>query len=70
MDLDVPEGQVSEFLGQNGSGETTTVRMLTTLLRPTAGSAFVAGVDVFANPVEAAQADWRGASRNWARPLH
>jgi ABC-2 type transport system ATP-binding protein len=50
IDLDVPEGQVFGFLGQNGSGKTTTVRMLTTLLRPTSGRAEVAGIDVFAHP--------------------
>ena len=33
IDLDIPEGQVFGFLGQNGSGKTTTVRMFTTLLR-------------------------------------
>ncbi len=53
IDLDVPEGQVFGFLGQNGSGKTTTVRMLATLLRPTAGSARVAGIDVFADPARA-----------------
>ena len=46
IDLDVPEGQVFAFLGANGSGKTTTVRMLTTLLRPTRGRASVAGLDV------------------------
>ena len=50
IDLEVPEGQVFGFLGQNGSGKTTTVRMLTTLLRPTSGSARVGGVDVQAEP--------------------
>ena len=46
IDLSIPEGQIFAFLGQNGSGKTTTVRMLTTLLRPTAGRASVAGFDV------------------------
>jgi len=46
IDLDIPEGQIFGFLGQNGSGKTTTVRMLTTLLRPTAGEARVLGLDV------------------------
>ena len=52
IDLDVPEGQIFGFLGQNGSGKTTTVRMLATLLRPTSGTARVAGVDVLADPAE------------------
>ena len=46
VDLRVRPGQVFGFLGQNGSGKTTTVRMLTTLLRPTEGSARVAGFDI------------------------
>ena len=38
------------FLGPNGAGKTTTVRMLVTLLRPTGGSARVAGYDVASEP--------------------
>ncbi len=53
IDLDVPQGQVFGFLGQNGSGKTTTVRMLTTLSKPTSGRAEVAGIDVFAHPAAA-----------------
>jgi ABC-2 type transport system ATP-binding protein len=46
VDIDVAEGEVVGFLGPNGAGKTTTLRMLTTLLRPTAGTATVAGYDV------------------------
>ncbi|MFR9795086.1 ATP-binding cassette domain-containing protein [Streptomyces sp. MS06] len=46
VDLDVAEGEVLGLLGRNGAGKTTTVRMLTTLLDPTAGTARVAGHDV------------------------
>jgi ABC-2 type transport system ATP-binding protein len=46
VDIDVEEGEVVGFLGPNGAGKTTTLRMLTTLLRPTAGEAKVAGYDV------------------------
>ena len=46
VDLDVAEGEIYAFLGPNGAGKTTTVRILTTLLRPTAGSARVGGHDV------------------------
>ncbi len=52
VDLDVAEGEVVAFLGPNGAGKTTTLRMLTTLLRPTAGSATVAGFDVVLQPEE------------------
>jgi ABC-2 type transport system ATP-binding protein len=50
VDLEVADGEIYAFLGPNGAGKTTTVRMLTTLLRPTAGSARVAGFDVVAEP--------------------
>ena len=46
VDLDVEEGEVVGFLGPNGAGKTTTLRMLITLLKPTAGTATVAGYDV------------------------
>ncbi len=46
IDLAIEPGQIFGFLGANGSGKTTTVRMLTTLLRPTAGRAEVSGLDV------------------------
>jgi len=46
LDLSVPAGTVLALLGPNGAGKTTAVRILTTLLRPDAGSARVAGADV------------------------
>ncbi|MFE3074206.1 ATP-binding cassette domain-containing protein [Streptomyces sp. NPDC059247] len=52
VDLDVPEGTVLGMLGPNGAGKTTAVRVLTTLLRPDRGTAFVAGIDVLKHPNE------------------
>ncbi len=46
VDLVVEQGEIFGFLGPNGAGKSTLVRMLTTLLRPTAGRARVAGYDV------------------------
>src|SRR3954467_9149312 len=46
IDLSVADGEIFGFLGPNGAGKTTTVRMLCTLLPPTAGSASVSGLDV------------------------
>ena len=50
LDLAVPEGTVLGLLGPNGAGKTTTVSILTTLLQPDAGQAWVAGADVIADP--------------------
>ncbi|MFI5489588.1 ATP-binding cassette domain-containing protein [Micromonospora echinaurantiaca] len=50
LDLAVPAGRVCALLGPNGAGKTTAVRILTTLLRPDAGRARVAGHDVLRHP--------------------
>jgi ABC-2 type transport system ATP-binding protein len=51
VDLTVDDGEIVGFLGPNGAGKTTTLRMLTTLLTPTAGRATVAGADLLHDPV-------------------
>ncbi|WP_083751205.1 ABC transporter ATP-binding protein [Kribbella sp. ALI-6-A] len=51
VDLDVADGEIVGFLGPNGAGKTTTMRMLATLIKPTNGSATVAGCDLAADPV-------------------
>jgi ABC-2 type transport system ATP-binding protein len=51
IDLKVGKGEIVGFLGPNGAGTTTTLKMLCTLLEPTGGSAMVAGSDLRTDPV-------------------
>ena len=53
VSFSVPRGSIYGFLGPNGAGKTTTLRILATLLQPTAGQAWVAGEDVTRHPAEA-----------------
>ncbi|MFI5503431.1 ABC transporter ATP-binding protein [Nocardia asteroides] len=53
VDLRVPAGRVHALLGPNGSGKTTTVRMLATLLHPTSGRATIGGFDTVAAAADA-----------------
>ena len=50
LDLEIHRGEVFGLLGPNGSGKTTTIRMLCGLLEPSAGQAIVAGIDVGQDP--------------------
>ena len=50
LDVDIRGGEIYGFLGPNGAGKSTTVRVLCTLLAPTAGRAVVAGYDVATEP--------------------
>jgi ABC-2 type transport system ATP-binding protein len=53
LDLHVRRGEIFGFLGPNGAGKTTTIRMLTGVLRPTAGTIHIAGTDLVADPISA-----------------
>ena len=50
VSFSVPTGSICGLLGHNGAGKTTVVKILSTLLRPTAGRAVVAGYDVASQP--------------------
>lgn len=52
LDMRVEPGEIVGFLGPNGAGKTTTVKILTCMIRPTRGSARVAGFDVTEDPME------------------
>lgn len=53
LDLSVESGEVYAFLGPNGSGKTTTIRLLLGLHRPTSGRAEIFGIDAWRDPVAA-----------------
>jgi len=55
VSFSVDEGEIFGLLGPNGAGKTTTIKMITTLAKPTSGSAKVFGVDVRASPQEVRQ---------------
>lgn len=52
IDFSVPGGEVFGFLGPNGAGKSTTIKILATLLKPTSGSASLAGFDVLRQPTQ------------------
>src|SRR5512132_3665778 len=53
IDLTVPRGELFGFLGPNGAGKTTTLRMIAGILRPTAGTVHIGGIDLAAQPIAA-----------------
>jgi len=53
VSFSVKKGDIVGYLGPNGSGKTTTIKILTNLLKPTSGQAFINGIDANRNPKEA-----------------
>jgi ABC-2 type transport system ATP-binding protein len=53
INLEVPRGELFGFLGPNGAGKTTTLRMIAGIVRPTAGSVKIAGIDLAVDPIAA-----------------
>ncbi|WP_164669861.1 ABC transporter ATP-binding protein [Virgibacillus doumboii] len=53
LNLEVGKGELFGFLGPNGAGKTTTIKMLTGLLEPASGSAEIAGINIWKDPIEA-----------------
>jgi ABC-2 type transport system ATP-binding protein len=52
LDLNIEKGEIFGLLGPNGAGKTTTIGMLCTIIRPTSGSASLAGYDIVKNAAE------------------
>lgn len=51
LTFEVPEREIFGFLGHNGAGKTTTIHMLTTLARPSSGTALIGGHDIVTDPL-------------------
>ena len=53
LNLEVRRGELFSLLGANGAGKTTTIKMLSGLIRPTAGDAFISGYSIIQTPEQA-----------------
>ena len=53
LDLEVKDGEIFGFLGPNGAGKTSTIRMMSGLIKPTSGDAFLNGLSISKDPIEA-----------------
>jgi ABC-2 type transport system ATP-binding protein len=51
LSLEIPAGQIVGFLGPNGAGKSTTLKMITGMLKPTSGTAIIAGHDLATDPM-------------------
>jgi ABC-2 type transport system ATP-binding protein len=68
LDISVPRGIIYGLLGPNGAGKSTTIKILTSLARPDAGTARVEGIDVLARPAQVRQVIGVVAQRSGADP--
>jgi len=55
LNLEIPAGEIFGFLGPNGAGKTTVVKLLTGLLRPSAGESYIGGFNIQRQPLEVKQ---------------
>lgn len=53
INLDIPSGSFYGLVGRNGAGKTTTISMVTGMLKPNEGTAYVRGIDMWADPLKA-----------------
>jgi ABC-type glutathione transport system ATPase component len=69
LNLDVGQGEIFGFLGLNGAGKTTAIRLLLDLLRPTSGKAFIFGYDCWTEGLDARSSSARPRSPPGANRL-